>query len=961
MARKSTKSRKSTKATRSTKSIRSAKRVARKTVKSPPRRVTSATRRAARARRALASRAAVQVHPGAEELALQGPLANRARQGAVALWAAFERKGRRRAQGRGPIVVGGEATTEAVLSVIETAGKSGAPDVLVDVFTRRPSKVVAAMQVDAVEAAFLGTMSVALSPDYVEDDPRFGIAVQVALSGSQAGLRAREVLLGRPLALNLPAPVRRGNPLRVEGDLLPLPGISPRVPQDLLRAGERFRTAGCVNSLQSALGAVGKAVADQSPRYRQGAHIDRFTPAQACPGNVLTITGSGFGPSAEGGVVFTSVDARPLVVPAQQCQSWSDTEIVLAVPAGTSKGPVGIVTLPSTAGTAASTLAADAIAEAQTCLGPIAGGRLSELIGRVTGAVLSLPPLQPDRLNYFAGGVPKIHAFSSDRQVLWPGASITLRWIVEGATSIQIAPVPAAAGAVAHELPPIGPTLDPQSGSVTVTARGTRSWEGRYVLRAFNACTGGSPATAELTLRMLVRRGFALGGGGARGDFQVGALRYLYDVKGFRPDAIASTSVGSINAAELVMGDTAAGNGAARLESVWRALTGNSSMWVEEAWLANTKANVRQIVRSLSLEGLLSLPYSIVADIVAGKEIADDIGKGPVAFFNISPIETVMRARFSATRAQASGIALRLVAVSLETAEVIQVDQAGAIISRVTPTGQRSTVIDGAMASAAMPSIFPARRIGDHMCVDGGVRDVVPVQIAVEELGCNEVYAISLSAPLSAQPFKQNRSILEVAARSLAEIVFDEITNNDLAPFRGWGDTVQVHVIDASLNVHDPLIIDPGLIDIAIQYGWMRAGDQLDTPAPARKRARELSDEITRLRAENWDLAFSANGDYVVDRHGSFPILDGAFPAARSPIRPVREPQAVDAVRANCIRIRDRVLERLSLGAPVPPAATRIAWWTQWERIPNGPLGTPWDEFNSTAGYRPAAPPPSPV
>jgi hypothetical protein len=191
--------------------------------------------------------------------------------------------------------------------------------------------------------------------------------------------------------------------------------------------------------------------------------------------------------------------------------------------------------------------------------------------------------------------------------------------------------------------------------------------------------------------------------------------------------------------------------------------------------------------------------------------------------------------------------------------------------------------------------------------------------------------------------------------------VFDEITDDDLAPFRGWGDTVQVHVIDASLNIHDSLTIDPGLIDIAIWYGWMRAGDVLDVPAPARRRAREVSDAITRLRAENWDHAYRAAGDHVPNRHGSFPVLDGAFPSAPSPISPVAEPKAVDDVRANCARIRDLVLERVSLGAPTPPPAVRQAWWTQWERIPNGPTGTPWDAFNSVAGTRPAASPPAPV
>lgn len=908
----------------------------------------------------LVRRAAVGSGAVAPELAARGPLAERAREGAGALREVLDVKPARRRRMPVPVAIRGDATTGAVLGLFDAARASADPrSVMLDVFSPTPSEQLAALQVDVVETAFLGALAVALSSDYVEDDPRFGQVLDVALSATHAAGRARELLLGRTAPLDPAPPTRR--PRR--GDLPGGPGLPDGIPPDLLREGERLARAGCVGKLLVALGAVGRAVADQSPRYRAGAHIDGFAPPSACPGDILTVTGSGFGPAADAGVVFTSVDDRPILVASAQCQSWSDTQIVVVVPAGAGKGPVGVVSIPAAQGaTAPATLAADAISEAQTCLGPVAGQRLADVVGKVVGPVLSLPAMQPDRLNYFAGGAPKIHAFGVDRTVIWPNAVVTLRWTVEGATGVQIVPGPQPPGGPAHELPPVPGPLDPSSGSVSVTVPGTHAWEGAYELRASNACTGTQPATARASLRMFLRRGLALGGGGARGDFQVGALRYLYDVKNVRPDAIASTSVGSINAAELVMGDDATGNGAARLEAVWRSLTGNSSMWLEEPWLAAAKADTRQIVRSLSVEGLLSLPYSLAADIKAGIELKEAIERGPAAFFNINPIELLMRARFDATRAENSGIRLRLVCVSLESGEVIQVDERGAIISRETPTAQRSTVIDGAIASSTMPAIFPARRVGDHMCVDGGVRDVIPVQIAVEDLGCNEVYAIRLSASPEPLVFRQNRSLLEVAARSLLDIVFDEVADDDVAPFRGWGDTVKVHVIDATLNVHDPLTIDPGLIDIAIAYGWMRAADVLDTPPTAVRRAREISDEITRLRAENWDNAFRAAGDRLLDRHGSFPILDGAFPTAPSQIRPVPSPEAVDDVRANCLRIRQLVLERIALGAPTPPQATRTGWWTQWERIPGGgPPGTPWDQFTSRVGTRPAVAPPPPA
>ena len=159
---------------------------------------------------------------------------------------------------------------------------------------------------------------------------------------------------------------------------------------------------------------------------------------------------------------------------------------------------------------------------------------------------------------------------------------------------------------------------------------------------------------------MVIRTGLALGGGGTRGDFQVGALRYLYDEKKFRPDAIAGTSVGAINAVDLVMGDDAATetmparNAAARLAQTWLSLTGNQDMWAEEPWLTKATRSVRQLIRSISIEGLLALPYMIVSDSIAVadlRQVFDGRASGVVALFNLGPIEARMRGQYKQERA----------------------------------------------------------------------------------------------------------------------------------------------------------------------------------------------------------------------------------------------------------------------------------------------------------------------
>ena len=100
---------------------------------------------------------------------------------------------------------------------------------------------------------------------------------------------------------------------------------------------------------------------------------------------------------------------------------------------------------------------------------------------------------------------------------------------------------------------------------------------------------------------------------------------------------------------------------------------------------------------------------------------------------------------------------------------LVMVDETGGVLERgptVTrpaqvPAGPSTDVPDGAIASACMPGIFPARRLKNNMCVDGGIREVVPTQVAVHDLSRNEVYALRCSAA----PALQTRTLRDPLAR----------------------------------------------------------------------------------------------------------------------------------------------------------------------------------------------------
>ena len=97
-----------------------------------------------------------------------------------------------------------------------------------------------------------------------------------------------------------------------------------------------------------------------------------------------------------------------------------------------------------------------------------------------------------------------------------------------------------------------------------------------------------------------MRTAFVLSGGGAKGDFEVGALEYLYSIN-IVPDVVCATSVGSINAIKIAEGP----GGFEGLRSIWLdELVTNSDMYVPQPWLteitnSNVLAFVTQSMRSL--------------------------------------------------------------------------------------------------------------------------------------------------------------------------------------------------------------------------------------------------------------------------------------------------------------------------------------------------------------------------
>lgn len=839
-------------------------------------------------------------------------------------------------------------------------------DVSINLFQKEAGKELKQLQISFLETCFLATTLLINRnddfPETVIDD-----IMRVAASVTPAGRLMRELLTDFSRQPSPSDPPKGG-----------LPGL-PGIAENLFIKAEALLRKGCAGAVKTAMNRWGTAIRSATPRYLEDS-IDELRPPDNCPGQNMTIRGHGLGDGTRSAVAFTRKGGGVLLAPSSSIIEWVNDHITLTIPKGVTSGPIGIVMFPANPGDFASA-GADAMAEIGGCFGPEVTMRMEGVLGRFAAPPISPPTAQSNGANIYRGGPPIIEYFTVDfSPILWPGRTITLSWSIIGANGIEIVArdVP---GSAHQELPAITGTLPYRSGSISMTVLGTHAWKGQYVLRARNACTGTGAEEQAIDLEMVLRKGLALGGGGTRGDFQVGALLYLYDEKKFRPEAIAGTSVGAINAIDLVMGDDAATatrpaqSAASRLADIWRSLVDESSMWGEEPWLTKAKAQIRQTIRSLSIEGLLALPYAVVAGVINVNDVKDVFENprknGVVAIFNLGPIEARSRAQYQQSRTNNSGIKLRLVSISVETGELVMVDEKGGVLQRgpqptrpsSVPVANPTDVVDGAIASSTMPGIFPARRLADHMCVDGGVKEVVPVKVAVRDLGCNEVFAIRCSARPVLMSTDPTRPVGEVMARSVLDLTYDALADDDVAPFGGWGEKIKVTVIRPTFNLHDPMVVEPGLIRIALDYGWMRAADILDVSESNRRYAVELSDKITRLRAMNWILAHDAEGVRCDDPHRGFAeFLFAGISSGSNVLRPLPSPEAVDDIRANCRDIHDALSQRLLIGAPTPPTAVRTAWFTQWETIDTPPSSnSPWSRFTSRVGDRLAEAPPPPI
>ncbi|MBX5481622.1 MAG: patatin-like phospholipase family protein [Myxococcaceae bacterium] len=241
--------------------------------------------------------------------------------------------------------------------------------------------------------------------------------------------------------------------------------------------------------------------------------------------------------------------------------------------------------------------------------------------------------------------------------------------------------------------------------------------------------------------------GLVLSGGGARGAYEAGVIRYLREelpsaLGGHVPlDILCGTSVGAITACFLAATMDEPATQGRELERIWSELSlervykvQGEDLWTitRKLWRAATNEPVRP----------------------EGWRLYD--------LLHPEPLEEMVRTRASWPRISANLARGRFDALSVSATQIstgktivfVQRREGGVPPwSRDPYTEARETILgpEHALASAAIPLLFRAVKIGEEYFCDGSIRQNTPLSPALR-LGADRVLIVSLKAPRPDEP-----------------------------------------------------------------------------------------------------------------------------------------------------------------------------------------------------------------
>ncbi|HMN68565.1 MAG TPA: patatin-like phospholipase family protein [Bdellovibrionales bacterium] len=295
-----------------------------------------------------------------------------------------------------------------------------------------------------------------------------------------------------------------------------------------------------------------------------------------------------------------------------------------------------------------------------------------------------------------------------------------------------------------------------------------------------------------------------LSGGGARGAYQAGALRALYEVcevtnnfKLFRN--IVGVSAGAINAAYLAAEADNLDKATQKMCDMWRELTTSEVFATDYVTVGRT---AMRLVRGVSLGGF------------SGKLRPTKLG-----LLNVEPLRHLLSERIhfeNIPQHIASGKlnSLCVTATDYSTSMGVTFFMGSSKLKdwrRVNRIGIRQNInIDHIMGSAAIPIFFPPWKIGNRHYGDGCLRNTAPLSPA-RKVGANKILVIGVRK-IRDERIDDSNIIKPTLGRVLSVVInaiFMDAIEVDIERVRIINETLRLSSQDASMRPIDIAHVQP--------------------------------------------------------------------------------------------------------------------------------------------------------
>lgn len=275
-------------------------------------------------------------------------------------------------------------------------------------------------------------------------------------------------------------------------------------------------------------------------------------------------------------------------------------------------------------------------------------------------------------------------------------------------------------------------------------------------------------------------RALVLSGGGAKGAYQVGALKKWLLEDGIEYDAFCGISVGSLNSAFLSQ------FGPGTQAEAWLSL--------KDVWDRVGPSNVKKSWRFFGVLASLWKP----------------------SVYDSSPLQAWVTSELDAKKVSSSTKLLRVVAVSWNTAKPH------------VATERDANIAQWVIASSSYPVMFKHADIDGEQWTDGGLRSVTPLGEAIR-LGADEIDVIMCSNPEYYDAFKPDMHAIPGRLMAALDVFVSQIEiadlkicgyKNDLAELRPEYRKVKIRVLRPEVSIGSSLDFSQASVQRMLQKGY---------------------------------------------------------------------------------------------------------------------------------------------